>query len=264
MNVVLEDLIREVKALKPLFFNRDMVDHVTEKGVSDFVTQVDLTVERTIKEALHARYPEAVFLAEESAHGAVDFQAPLFILDPVDGTTNLIHGYQQSSVSLAYAEGGELLLGIVYNPFTEELFSAEKGKGARLNGEVIRVSAVKELKDALVEIGTTPYNHEIAEQVFDLAREIYLHTSDIRRGGSAALDMCYTACGRVDAYLEALVNPWDVSAGMLIVAEAGGRCLTFDGTPHLFSKKSSIVASNGYIGELIVEEIIKKDERFLL
>lgn len=242
-------LIELIKSLRPLLTDRKKSGSVTEKGRADFVTAVDLSVQEKLKQELSVLYPHIQFMGEEGNHEELDFSGKIWILDPVDGTTNLIHDYKMSAVSLGLLDNNEPVLGIIYNPFTEELFYAEKGKGAYLNGEKIHVSEADKLFNALVAFGTSPYDRELADVNFSLIKETYLRCGDIRRTGSAAIDLVYIACGRTDGFFEKNLKPWDYCAGICIVNEAGGRVTSMNGGAVAFNKNSDILATNGKLHE---------------
>ena len=168
----------------------------------------------------------------------------------MDGTTNLIHGFRHSAIALALAEGGRVCLGLVFDPFAGELFAARRGGGAFCNGRPIHASGTVHLADSLCSVGTNPGRREEAGAAFARARRIYDRCRDIRRIGAASVELCYTACGRLDAYLEHGLKPWDYAAGWLILEEAGGRLTTWDGkTPSLAAASCAILATNGRIHE---------------
>ena len=225
----MEKIIRLVTKTKELIKNREMAAHVKEKGVADYVTQVDIAVQNFLKKELFLLAPDIQFLGEET--GLQEMKADSFwILDPVDGTTNLMHDYQHSVVSLALCYQDEIVMGIVYNPFHEEIFSAIKGKGSFLNGQPIKVSKAEKLSDTIIGLGTA--KRELADENFARFRRVFGACQDVRRIGSAALELAYTACGRQDGYFEIYLNPWDYAAGMLLVQEAGGIVTDFAGNPH--------------------------------
>lgn len=151
-----------------------------------------------------------------------------FIIDPIDGTTNFVKGFQHSAISVGLAKDKELIAGVVLDPDLDNLFYAEKGKGAYLNGKRIQASACT-LKDSLVLFGTCPYERELAEKTFELTKEIFYKCLEVRRSGSAALDICYVAAGKADLYYELILRPWDIAAASVILKEAGGICMTADG-----------------------------------
>ena len=157
MKVDAGKIVELVRKMKPLFADSSRVSQVKEKGTCDYVTQVDIQVQKLVKEGLYSMYPQVQFMGEEQDNSAIDRSGDFWILDPVDGTTNLIHDFRHSTLSLAYAEAGEVVLGIVYQPYTDELFIAQKGEGAFLNGDPIHVSGAETLSESLVTIGTSPY-----------------------------------------------------------------------------------------------------------
>lgn len=246
-----------VRSIRPFFVSRERIE-VREKGTADFVTQMDIRVQETVQEGLKELFPDIQFMGEERDNSDIDFNKPVWILDPIDGTTNFIHGYCHSTLSLALCADKKIVMGFVYQPYTEELFFAQEGKGAWLNEEPIHVSGVRELEKSLVAIGTSPWKHKLAEQNFELFKRIFLCCSDIRRTGSAALDLAYVACGRTEAFVERDLKPWDFAAGCLLVKEAGGTVTDYRGEDIAVTSPAHIVAGNGCIGELLLKEILSK------
>jgi myo-inositol-1(or 4)-monophosphatase len=216
-----EIMIRHLNQLEAL--------EVAEKSRNDFVTRVDQLCEAAIIEVIKDHYPEHAILAEES--GASGEHEVQWIIDPLDGTTNYVHGFPVFSVSIAVTQGGELRHGVVYDPMRQEIFSASRGEGAQLDGRKIRVSKRTNLRHALVATG---FPFRLGEAQVDtylgMLRAVMLETAGVRRPGSAALDLCYVAAGRVDAFWELGLSKWDVAAGALIVREAGGRISDYRGT----------------------------------
>ena len=251
----LQDVINLVLKTKPLIMDAQSSHDVTVKGRADFVTRTDTSVQQFLKEHLAAAWPHIQFLGEENGQNHADFSKPVWILDPIDGTTNLIYNYMHSAVSLGYYENHEVTMGVIYNPFREELFYAQKGRGAYLNGQRIHVSSKSALNDSLIAVGTTPYDKTMAPVNFKTFQRIFENFLDIRRSGSAALDIAYTACGRQDGYFERDLKPWDFSAGAVILSEAGGTVTGFDG-PIDFSKNQNIIASNGLIHDELTKAIL--------
>ena len=239
------ELVRETKAI---VMDAKAARQVTVKGQADYVTQVDFVVQAFLKERLLALTPQAGFLAEEQENA--DYSGrPAWILDPIDGTTNLIHGYQMSAVSLAFYDGQAVVFGAVYNPFTEELFTAEKGKGTYCNGAPIQCTQTREIASCLAAIGTAPYYKEEAAQNFERFQTVFCACQDIRRSGSAALALCYVACGRIDAYFERHLKPWDYAAGLLLVQEAGGCVTGWQGERLNATEPNDVLATNGKVHE---------------
>lgn len=243
------ELIRFVHSVRYLIDDQRRVHQVREKGLADFVTQADLAVQHALQAALAARWPEIQFMGEEEGARPEHCNRPMWILDPIDGTNNLIHDYRESAVSLALWDGSRVVQGVVYNPFLHETYSATLGRGARCNGRAIRVSGRPDLAHSLALFGTSPYEKERAELVFAQAKALYLRTEDLRRGGSAALDLCRIASGRAEVYFEYNLKPWDYAAGQLIVREAGGRCTTLQGGKLPMVENADLLCTNGSVHE---------------
>ena len=218
---------------------------ITHKGAIDLVTEADLGSEERIIDTIRASFPDHAILSEE--HGLVSGQDEYqWIIDPLDGTTNFAHGLTTCCVSIALVHAGKPLIGIVWSPFTEELFSAARNQGAELNGRPISVSSIDRVQDSLLVTGF-PYNvKEIMKPVMARMTRCMEASQGIRRLGSAALDLCYVATGRFEAFWEEYLQPWDVAAGHLIVIEAGGSVTDFDNR-SFDPEMRSILASNGRI-----------------
>lgn len=244
----MQEIISLVKETKALVENRERAGHVKVKGRADYVTQVDTDIQNFLTRELGNRFPAIRFLGEEE--GLHEMSGDTYwILDPIDGTTNLIHDYQHSVVSLALYEKGGITLGIVYDPFREDVYHAQKGEGSFLNGTPIHVSDAETLSETIVTVGTSPYDREVADENFKRIRRVFDHAQDIRRTGTAALDLAYVACGRIGGFFEPKLSPWDFAAGQLLVKEAGGMVTDFAGEELNFLKRGSVAASNGRIHE---------------
>lgn len=215
---------------------------VTDKGdIANLVTDMDVKVQEFLIQALASIIPGSSFLAEESdKHEESD--GFMWVIDPIDGTTNYIYDYKHSAISVALVENHEAILGAVYDPYLDEMFVCGKGSGAYLNEQPIRVSK-NSLSASLIMCGTTPYDKAYAQMTFDVMRRMFMAGKDIRRSGSAVLDLCYVACGRVDGFFEQRLAPWDFAAGALMILEAGGRIMTIDG-PLQYGKKIGMIAGN--------------------
>ncbi len=202
------------------------------KGGTELVTSADLKADALIRECITTAWPDHLLVSEESSPdlGLVEeMDKPLWIVDPIDGTVNYAHGHRQSAVSIAFVANGRTEAGVVYNPFSAELFTAARGEGALLNGETIAVSAETELRRALIATGF-PYEKSGLEPMVRRLRAVLTHCADIRRLGSAALDICWVAAGRLDGYYESL-HVWDFAAARLIAQEAGAHCGHFSEVP---------------------------------
>jgi myo-inositol-1(or 4)-monophosphatase len=222
---------------------------VANKGVIDLVTEADLAAERFLIERIQTHYPRHAILAEESGatHSVESASEFKWIIDPLDGTTNYAHGYPVFCVSIGLERDGRIVLGVIYDPVRDEMFAAESGEGATLNGRRIRVSEVEDINRAMV---CTGFPYDVRDRG-DFARHFahfIMHAQAIRRDGSAALDLAYTACGRFDGFFEEGLRPWDVAAGVLLVEEAGGRVSHYDGQPFDIYTPP-ILASNGLVHE---------------
>ena len=240
-----EGAVQAVLAAGRLLADPAALRSIRAKSETDYVTNVDLAVQEFLREHLAALAPDVQFMAEEQDNSALDLTRPCWILDPVDGTTNLIHQFQHSAISLALAEGGQIVFGVVYNPYTEECFAACRGGGALRNGVPIHVSDVSRLEDSLLSTGTVPGRRELADAAFRQMRALYDRCQDVRRTGCASLDLCWVACGRLDGYVELSLQPWDYAAGMRIAAEAGGKVTAPDGSPLSLREGGPLLASNG-------------------
>ena len=220
----------------------DAEREVTAKeGHANFVTKYDTAVQSFLQEELKKICPEAAFIGEEGDHKDTLAAGYAFIVDPIDGTTNFIKKYNKSCVSVALAKDGEVILAVIYNPFSNEMFYAEKGKGAYLNDKQIRAAA-GHLKDELTCFGTSPYYDELRDETFELAKDLQARSLDLRRSGSAALDLCDIAAGRTGLYFELRLSPWDYAAGSLLVTEAGGKVSRIDGSALSFAEGGSVLA----------------------
>jgi myo-inositol-1(or 4)-monophosphatase len=227
--------------------------NISKKGEINLVTEADLASEALIVERIRSYYPKHSILAEESGEAVIagGDSRWKWIIDPLDGTTNYAHGYPCFCVTLALEHNDEIMLGVTYDPTRNELFAAEKGQGASLNGRRIRVSETDKLGDALVVTGF-PYNFKERPNFERNLLEFMLHSRGVRRDGSAAIDMAYVACGRYDGFWEDGLNPWDVAAGYLMIEEAGGRVTYYNDAP--FSVYTPpILASNGLIHSQMID-----------
>ena len=221
------------------------------KGVIDLVTSADRESERRIVEVLQRNFPDHSILAEEETTVVGAREAYRWFIDPLDGTTNFAHGYPQFCVSIALEHEHQIILGLVYDPVRRECFRAAKHQGASLNGKPIRTSAVNELDKSLLATGFPYDRREHADHYLTYFRSFMIQSQGIRRNGSAALDLCYVACGRLDGFWELKLRPWDLAAGALIVEEAGGSLSDFSGNPFSIWGNETL-ASNGSIhGEMV-------------
>jgi myo-inositol-1(or 4)-monophosphatase len=256
---------REAAEVHTTHLGNVRVEEWTAKGVSDFVTHVDQEAEHRILERIRHRYPDHHYIAEEAstAPGAAAL-ADLttlewaWIIDPLDGTTNYLHGYPMYAVSIGVAHRGEPVAAVVLNSASGEVWSAARGGGAFRNGEPIRVSAIRQLAQALIGTGFPFKTLELLPVYTDQFQAALRGTSGVRRAGSAALDLCHLASGWFDGFWELSLAPWDVAAGALIVREAGGVVTRLDGGSDVLGH-GSIVAGNPDIYEALAELLRQVD-----
>jgi myo-inositol-1(or 4)-monophosphatase len=225
---------------------------VTSKGRNDYVSEIDRTAERDIIDIIHKHYPEHAILAEES--GSSGDNDTVWIIDPLDGTTNFLHGFPVFAVSIAVQVRGKLEIGVIYDPMRQEVFTAARGEGAHLENHRIRVSKQRGLEGALLATGF-PYREDdrYADNYFAMFRMLTTMTAGVRRPGSAALDLAYVACGRVDGFWEMGLKAWDTAAGTLMIREAGGRVGTLGGDEYRLG--ANIVAGAPKVYEALIEAL---------
>ena len=221
--------------------------NVSKKGDINLVTEADLASEELIIERIKSYYPKHSILAEEAGNAVVigGENTWKWIIDPLDGTTNFAHGYPCFCVTLALEHDGEIVLGVTFDPTRNELFAAERGRGASLNGKPIRVSETEELSESMIVTGF-PYDFKRREDFARHLTRFLVESRGVRRDGSAAIDMAYVACGRFDGFWEEGLNPWDMAAGLLLIEEAGGQVSGYQGAKFNIYQPP-IVATNGLI-----------------
>ena len=241
--VVLADKIETIARNAGLLINNPMNVEVSEKdGAANIVTNMDIAAQRYIINECSKLIEGATFIAEEGDVFSMG-EGYTWIIDPIDGTTNYAYGYQHSCISIALLNKGKGIIGVVYNPYLNECFKGINGYGSFLNGEVIQVSN-HAFDKALVLVGTAPYHKEFADHTFDVIKRIFLKGRDVRRSGSAVLDLCYVACGRVDAFYEASLFPWDYAAGEVIVKNAKGTLEAITPNEIKYDKEIGVIAGN--------------------
>jgi myo-inositol-1(or 4)-monophosphatase len=236
------DIAREAGALLATYFERRVAFEL--KGEFDLVTEADRASEKLVVERLRTHFPSHSIVAEEGG-GHEGTSGYRWYVDPLDGTTNFAHAYPIYNVTLGLEQDGEMLVGVVFDPTRQEMFSAERGAGAYLNNRRMRVSAARRLEDSLVSTGFPSRKRHLNVNIH-FYHQMAMATHGVRRGGSAAIDLAYVACGRLDAFWEFGLNPWDMAAGILLVKEAGGACSDMKGGPvslrgpHLLTDNGAI------------------------
>ncbi len=227
---------------------------IDKKGIIDLVTEVDVAVERQFRAMIAERFPDHQILAEEFGGSATAPAGPCWVFDPIDGTTNYAHGLPIFCASLALEIDGVAEVAAVYDPNRRELFTAERGAGARLNGQPVHVSNAASLVDAMLVTGF-PYDvHKRVDEIVGLFAAFVGRARAVRRLGSAAIDLCWVAAGRMDGFWESDLSAWDLAGGALIVSEAGGRVTAMDGAPFT-SRRGQVLATNGQVHDAMLQVI---------
>lgn len=252
-------LITAVKAARrgASIINRASFDidrlQVTEKGQNDFVTEVDQAAEQAIIDILKKAYPDHAILAEESgaSDNLHDENENVWIIDPLDGTTNFIHGFPQYCVSIALQQRGQITQAVVYDPTRNDLFTATKGGGAYLNEKRIRVTKRDKVADALIGTGFPYSDLSKLDEYMKMFKIMTERCAGLRRPGSAALDLAYVACGRLDGFFEKGLKPWDMAAGSLLITEAGGIVGTFAGESDYLYKSDVIAGTPKVFAQMV-------------
>lgn len=266
--ITIDSIFPIIQEVSNTYLTRENSQNITVKGDSNFVTEVDTQIEKAMKERLLSLYPDTQFMGEEGDNSDVDFTTPVWILDPVDGTSNLIHDFQNSSMSLALTMDKKVVFGVIYHYSSKEYFYAKKGEGAYVGcaslinpnkpeyatpssvATPIQVSHTTELSRSLVSFGTSPYDKAtLGEKNCETLKQIFFACEDIRRIGSAAIELAYVAAGRVDIYLERNLKPWDYAAAIVIIEEAGGIITDYEGQEIDIAKPCNILAANKVVHE---------------
>lgn len=244
----MQELAREAGALLMSYFGKVSIEY---KGDADLVTVADRTSEKLIVEHIRQQWPEHDIMGEEGSRRETGSDYRWYV-DPLDGTTNFAHGYPVFCVSMGLEYKSERIAGVIYDPTRDEMFSAAMGAGAQLNGRAIHVSRTARLAESLVATGFPSHKRHKNPNIH-FYHQITLRSHGVRRAGSAALDLCYVACGRYDAFWEFNLNPWDTAAGVLICQEAGGRVTNFSGGPFSIDSRQ-VLASNTLLHEEMLRE----------
>ena len=238
----IENIVRtSAKHIKNV--KKDTLQIESKEGIGNIVTQYDKRIKKELKEKLLNLLPKATFIGEENECAKILKSGYTFIVDPIDGTINFSKELSLSAISVALLKDSQPYIGVCYNPYTDEMFTAQKEKGAFLNGIPINVSN-KKLKEGIVLAGNAPYYADMREKSLKTLNNFAKVALDFRRFGSAVIDLCDIACGRAEVYFELKLQPWDFAAGMLIVEEAGGKVSQINGEKMTFDKAISILASN--------------------
>ncbi len=245
-------VIEIVREAGQFVFDRELRKDVSMKGAANFVTAVDLKISNFIKEKLAVLTPDIGFMSEEED---AELYPNRWILDPIDGTTNLVYDYNMSSVSLALYYDQQVVFGVVYNPYNGDIFIGERGKGVTLNGEPLPKAPDRELKDCIIEFGAGSTKKQYTDLSFSLAKEVFRSCLDLRRMCSSALAISYVAAGKLNGYFERSLYPWDYAAASLFLEECGAKCCDWQGNPVQYGQASSFVCGTDKALEFMLEKI---------
>lgn len=245
-------IIDLVKTAGQFVFDKDLRNNVNMKGSADFVTAVDLKISQYVKEELKKLTPDVGFMSEEEEG---EISPKRWILDPIDGTTNLVYDYNMSSVSLAYFDGEKIDFGVIYNPFNGDLFVAKRGEGVYLNGVKLEKAPDRAPADCIIEFGAGSTKKQYTDESFAIGREIFRNCLDLRRICSSALAIAYVAAGKLNGYFERSIKPWDYAAATLMLDECGAICTDWEGNPIQYEKASSFACGTKQAYELIMKSI---------
>ncbi|MBQ8028901.1 MAG: inositol monophosphatase [Clostridia bacterium] len=247
-------IINLVKEAGQFVFDEELKNSVNMKGASDYVTAVDLKISHFIKENLKVLTPDIGFMSEEEEG---EITKKRWILDPIDGTTNLVYNYNFSSVSLAYFDGEKVDFGVIFNPFNNDLFVAKRGEGAYLNGKRLGKAENRDLSQCLIEFGAGSTKKQFKEENFSIAKDVFQNCLDIRRVCSTALAIAYVAAGKLNGYFERVIKPWDYAAATLMLDECGVKYSDWNGDAIQFEHQTSFVCGTDKAFSFLVETINK-------
>lgn len=247
-----QKIIDLVKEAAQFVFDESLRSDIDMKGAADYVTAVDLKISNFVKVRLKELTPEIGFMSEEEEAELVEKR---WILDPIDGTTNLVYDYNLSSVSLAYYNGKEVEFGVIYNPYNDDLFVAKRGEGAYYNGKKLGIAPDRELKECLIEFGAGSTKKQFTDESFTIGREVFRNCLDLRRMCSSALAIAYVAAGKINGYFERNIKPWDYAAATLMLEECGAICSDWQGNPIQFDTSSSYVCGTPKLYDFLLRTI---------
>lgn len=251
-------IIDLVKEAAQFVFDDSLRSEINMKGAADYVTAVDLKISNFVKEKLSGLTPEIGFMSEEEDGEIAEKR---WILDPIDGTTNLVYGYNMSSVSLAYFNGKEVEFGVIFNPYNGDLFTSKRGEGVYYNGKKLEKPEDRELKNCLIEFGAGSTKKQFTDESFALGKEVFRNCLDIRRICSSALAIAYVAAGKINGYFERNIKPWDYAAATLMLEECGAKSSDWDGNPIQYERQSSYVCGTPKAYDFLMDTIDKYSQK---
>jgi myo-inositol-1(or 4)-monophosphatase len=250
LNIAVKAARRAGSVIQRASHNIDII-RVEKKSANDFVTDVDRAAEQAIIDVIHEAYPTHAILAEESGAKGMGASEYEWIIDPIDGTTNFLHGHSQYAISIALAHKGQVIEAVVYDPSRNDLYTASRGVGAFLNERRIRVSKRIQLNECLIATGFPVVDQSMIDTYLAILKDVIAKTAGARREGAASLDLCNVACGRMDGFFEFNLKPWDIAAGSLIVQEAGGIVTDMQGEQTWLESGDIVAASPKVLAQLL-------------
>ncbi|MGL6070383.1 inositol monophosphatase family protein [Craterilacuibacter sp.] len=250
LNIAVKAARRAGSVIQRASHNIDII-RVEKKSANDFVTDVDRAAEQAIIDVIHEAYPTHAILAEESGAKGMGTSEYEWIIDPIDGTTNFLHGHSQYAISIALAHKGQVIEAVVYDPSRNDLYTASRGVGAFLNERRIRVSKRIQLNECLIATGFPVVDQSMIDTYLAILKDVIAKTAGARREGAASLDLCNVACGRMDGFFEFNLKPWDIAAGSLIVQEAGGIVTDMQGEQEWLQTGDIVAASPKVLAQLL-------------
>lgn len=247
-----DKVIEAVKQTKSIVLDKSLKSHINMKGEADFVTEVDLLISHFLSEKLASLTPQIGFMSEEENNQIVSTR---WILDPIDGTTNLVYEYNMCSVSLALCVNEVIEFGVVYNPFNDDIFVCQRGNGAYYNGKLLSTAPDRDLRNCLIEFGAGSTRKHQADIAFDIGKTVFRNCLDLRRICSSALSICFVAAGKLNGYFEKELKPWDYAAAGLILEECGGKVSDWNGNAITYTSPSSFVCGTPKAFDFLLETI---------
>lgn len=238
-----------------LILARGNVDVITKEGNANFVTPTDIAVSELLSSELPKLIDSSAVISEESCNNASYKTGYVWVIDPIDGTNNFIYGFNFSVVSIGLLHDGVPTLGVIYNPYSQDVFAAVKGQGATLNGKAIHIGEYKALSETMVLLETGSYNDRASMTTFNPLRAVFRDCVDYRVTGCSALDICYVASGKVGAFFSELISIWDYAAALVVLSEAGGKVTMWDGSPLNFGKPGNILVTNGLLHDAMLARL---------
>lgn len=260
LTLLLRQVIDKAKEAGQIILARDSTDIILKEGNANFVTPTDIAVSEYLTDSLPKLLDGSKMISEESHHNAAYQNGAVWVVDPIDGTNNFIYGFNFSVVSIGLLVDGKPTLGVIYNPYSQDVFTGIRGNGAALNGKAIHVHPYKSLSETMVLLETGSYNDRLSMKTFYPLRAVFRDCVDYRVTGCSALDICYVASGKVGAFFSELISIWDYAAALVILEEAGGTVSRWDGSPLDFGKPGTILVTNSVLHDEMLRRVAENQK----